>query len=341
MSNKIKVGVLGAGTWGVALARMLCNAGHSVTVWSAIESEIDNLSKTRIHPNMSDTVLPIEIEYTKDIEAVCKDKDMLLFAVPSPFVRATARKAAPYISSNQIIVDVAKGIEEDTLYTMTEIILEEIKNPDVSIVALSGPTHAEEVIKDLPTTIVSASRDIKSAEYVQNVFNTECMRVYTNDDILGVELCGATKNIIALSCGIAMGLGCGDNARAAIITRGIAEITRLGLAMGCREQTFGGLAGIGDLIVTATSMHSRNFRCGILIGKGVSVKDATEQVGMVVEGLNALPAAVKLSQKYNVQMPIIEAVNAVVTGRINVSDVVRLLMSRDLKSEIGIEAFGK
>ena len=341
MSNKIKVGVLGAGTWGVALARMLSNAGHNVVIWSAIESEIDNLSKTRIHPNMSDTVLPIEIEYTKYIEAVCKDKDLLLFAVPSPFVRATARKAAPYISSNQIIVDVAKGIEEDTLYTMTEIISEEIKNPDVSIVALSGPTHAEEVIKDLPTTIVSASRDIKAAEYVQNVFNTECMRVYTNDDILGVELCGATKNIIALSCGIAMGLGCGDNARAAIITRGIAEITRLGLAMGCREQTFGGLAGIGDLIVTATSMHSRNFRCGILIGKGVSVKDATEQVGMVVEGLNALPAAVKLSQKYNVQMPIIEAVNAVVTGRINVSDVVRLLMSRDLKSEIGIEAFGK
>lgn len=341
MSNKIKIGVLGAGTWGVALARMLCNAGHSITVWSAIESEIDILKSERVHPNMPDVELPLEIEYTTEIKTVCVNKDIILFAVPSPYVRATAKKAAPYVSSKQIVVDVAKGIEEDTLYTMSEIICEELKNPDIKVVALSGPTHAEEVVKDLPTTIVSSSKDMQAAEYVQTVFNTDCMRVYTNDDILGVELCGATKNIIALSCGIAMGLGCGDNARAAIITRGIAEITRLGIAMGCREQTFGGLAGIGDLIVTATSMHSRNFRCGILIGQGVSVDEATKQVGMVVEGLNALPAAIKLSQKYNVQMPIIEAVNAVVTGKISVCDVVHLLMSRDLKSEVGISSFGK
>ena len=333
MSDKIKIGVLGAGTWGIALSRMLSNAGYNVTVWSAIEKEIDILSSTRRHPNMPGTELPCDIAYTKDITIACIDKEIVLFAVPSPFVRDTAKKAAPYITSKQIIVDVAKGIEEDTLYTMTEIIAEEINNPDVSIVALSGPTHAEEVVLDLPTTIVSASKDIKSAEYVQNVFNTECMRVYTNDDILGVELCGATKNIIALACGIAMGLGCGDNARAAIITRGISEITRLGLAMGCQEQTFGGLAGIGDLIVTATSMHSRNFRCGILIGKGVSANEATKQVGMVVEGLNALPAAIKLSKKYNVQMPIIEAVYAVVSDKIDVADVIHLLMSRDLKTE--------
>ena len=333
MSNTIKIGVLGAGTWGIALSRMLCNAGHTITVWSAIEEEIDILKATRKHPNMSDVELPCQIEYTKNIKIACEGMDIILFAVPSPFVRATAKKAAPYVSSNQIIVDVAKGLEEDTLYTMSEIIFEEICNPEIKVVALSGPTHAEEVVKDLPTTIVSSSRDMRAAEYVQTVFNTECMRVYTNDDILGVELCGATKNIIALSCGIAMGLGCGDNARAAIITRGIAEITRLGLAMGCKEQTFGGLAGIGDLIVTATSMHSRNFRCGMLIGRGVCVSDATKQVGMVVEGLNALPAAIKLAHKYNVQMPIIEAVNAVVTGKINVSEVVHLLMSRDLKSE--------
>ena len=224
---------------------------------------------------------------------------------------------------------------------MTEIIAEEINAPDVNIVALSGPTHAEDVIKDLPTTIVSASRDITAAEYVQNVFNTEFMRVYTNDDILGVELCGALKNIIAVACGIAMGLGCGDNARAAIITRGIVEISRLGAAMGCREQTFGGLAGIGDLIVTATSMHSRNFRCGLLIGQGVPAEEAVRQVGMVVEGLNALPAALKLSKKYNVQMPITEAVYAVVSGKIELSDVVRLIMSRDLKSEIGMVGFGE
>ena len=341
MSNKIKIGVLGAGTWGIALSRMLCNAGHNITVWSAIESEIDILKSTQRHPNMPDIILPNQIEYTKDIESACVDKDILLFAVPSPFVRATTKKAALYVSSNQVVVDVAKGIEEDTLYTMSEIIAEELNNPEIKVVALSGPTHAEEVVKDLPTTIVSSSSDMKAAEYVQTVFNTECMRVYTNDDILGVELCGATKNIIALACGIAKGLGCGDNARAAIITRGIAEITRLGMAMGCREQTFGGLAGIGDLIVTATSMHSRNFRCGILLGQGVSVSEAIKQVEMVVEGLNALPAAVKLAQKYNVQMPIIEAVNAVVTGEINVSEVVRLLMSRDLKSEIGIQAFAK
>lgn len=341
MSDKIKIGVLGAGTWGIALARLLYNAGHSVTVWSAIDQEIDVLATTRRHPNMPDVELSDKIEYTKDIRVACEDKELILFAVPSPFVRITARNAAPYIKSGQIIVDAAKGIEEETLYTMTEIIAEEINNPDVSIVALSGPTHAEDVIKDLPTTIVSASRDITAAEYVQNVFNTEFMRVYTNDDILGVELCGALKNIIAVACGIAMGLGCGDNARAAIITRGIVEISRLGAAMGCREQTFGGLAGIGDLIVTATSMHSRNFRCGLLIGQGVPAEEAVRQVGMVVEGLNALPAALKLSKKYNVQMPITEAVYAVVSGKIELSDVVRLIMSRDLKSEIGMVGFGE
>ena len=339
MPDKINIGVLGAGTWGIALSRMLCNAGHNITVWSALEEEIDILSTTKRHPNMPEIELPSQIGFTKDIQTACNGKDLILFAVPSPFVRATARKAAPYISNEQVIIDVAKGIEEATLYTMTEIIAEEINNPAVKIVALSGPTHAEEVVKDLPTTIVSASKDMASAEYVQTVFNTSCMRVYTNDDILGVELCGATKNIIALACGIAVGLGCGDNARAAIITRGIAEISRLGAAMGCREQTFGGLAGIGDLIVTATSMHSRNFRCGILLGKGVPVDEATRQVEMVVEGLNALPAAIKLAKKYNVQMPIIEAVEAIVSGGVDVANVIPLLMSRDLKSEIGAVSF--
>ena len=339
MSDKINLGVLGAGTWGIALSRMLVNVGHRVTVWSAIGEEIDILSSTRRHPNIPEIDLPFQIEYTKDIKIACEEKDIIVFAVPSPFVRATAKKAAPYITDGQTIVDVAKGIEEETLCMMTEIIAEEINNPEVSIVALSGPTHAEEVVRDLPTTIVSASKDIKSAEYVQSIFNTQCMRVYTNDDILGVELCGATKNIIALACGVAMGLGCGDNAKAAIITRGIAEISRLGAAMGCREQTFGGLAGIGDLIVTATSMHSRNFRCGILIGKGVPVDEAISQIGMVVEGLNALPAAIKLAKKYGVQMPIIEAVDAIVSGGVDISNVIRLLMTRDLKSEVGALSF--
>ena len=222
-------------------------------------------------------VIPDSILFTSDMEQVCSGKDILLFAVPSVFVRTTARKAAPYIPDGQIIVDVAKGIEADTLFTMTQVISDELKNPTVKLVALSGPTHAEEVAKDLPTTIVSACCDLKTAQQVQEVFSSTCMRVYTNDDVEGVELCGALKNVIALAAGIAAGLGYGDNTKAALITRGIAEITRLGIAMGCKEQTFGGLAGIGDLIVTATSMHSRNNRCGMLLGKGVAPEEAVKQ----------------------------------------------------------------
>ena len=334
MSDKTKIGILGAGTWGIALARLLCNAGNDVVVWSAIESEIDTLSATRKHPNLLGVELPEQLAYTKNVGEACVDKDIILFAVPSVFVRATAKRVAPYIVDGQIIVDVAKGIEESTLFTMSEIIADEIKNPTIKLVALSGPTHAEEVVRDLPTTIISASEDIETAEFVQKVFNTERMRVYTNTDIRGVELCGALKNVIALASGIATGLGCGDNAKAALITRGIAEICRLGTAMGCNGQTFSGLAGIGDIIVTATSMHSRNNRCGMLIGQGVPVNEATKQVGMVVEGLNALPAAMKLAGKYGVEMPIVETVDSVVSGRANVSTAIDLLMSRELKSEI-------
>lgn len=332
MSN-VKIGVLGAGTWGMALSRLLVNAGNFVTVWSAVETEIDELIKTNRHKNLVGVELPRTINYTKDIQTVCNDKDILLFAVPSPFVRETARKASKYIKDGQIIVDVAKGIEPDTLLTMTQIIDSEVKNPNVKIVALSGPTHAEEVVKDRPTTIVSASKDITAAKFVQEVFSTGCMRVYTNDDVEGVELCGALKNIIALATGIATGLNCGDNAKAAIMTRGITEISRLGKKMGCREQTFFGLAGIGDLIVTATSLHSRNNRCGMLIGQGVSVEEATKQIGMVVEGLNALPAAMSLAKEYNVEMPIVETVYSIVHKKINVSKAIERLMSRDIKPE--------
>ncbi|MBR4056941.1 MAG: NAD(P)-dependent glycerol-3-phosphate dehydrogenase [Oscillospiraceae bacterium] len=335
----MKIGILGAGTWGIALARMLCNAGHDVTVWSAIEAEVDSLSSTRRHPNLPGVELPDQLRYTKDISDACTGMDILVFATPSVYIRSTAEKAAPYIADGQIIVDVAKGIEAETLYTMTEIIADEIQNPTVRLVALSGPTHAEEVVKDLPTAIISASDDVAAAETVQKVFTTGRMRAYTNDDIHGVELCGALKNVIALASGIATGLGCGDNAKAALITRGIAEICRLGIAMGCKEQTFVGLAGIGDLIVTATSMHSRNNRCGMLIGQGVPVEDAIRQVGMVVEGLNALPAAMRLAGKYNVEMPIVETVDAVVSGRVDVSTAIEMLMVRELKSEIRGTAF--
>lgn len=329
-----KIGVLGAGTWGMALARMLQLSGNEVTVWSALEREVEEFSATRRHPNLPGMEIPEEIRFTKDMEEVCRDKEILLFAVPSPFVRATARKAAKYVKDNQIIVDVAKGIEADTLFTMTQIIADELKNPAVKLVALSGPTHAEEVAKDLPTTIVSACEDLAAAERVQQVFGNTCMRVYTNDDVLGVELCGAMKNIMALASGVALGLGYGDNTKAALITRGMAEITRLGIAMGCKPQTFAGLAGIGDLIVTATSVHSRNNRCGMLLGQGVPPQEAVKQVGMVVEGINALPAAMRLAQKYGVEMPLATAVNAVVNLGADPKDAVAKLMSRDQISEV-------
>lgn len=329
-----KIGVLGAGTWGMALARMLQLSGNQVTVWSALEREIEEYSATRRHPNLPGMVIPDEIRFTKDMEEVCRDKEILLFAVPSPFVRATARKAAPYVKDDQIIVDVAKGIESDTLFTMTQIIADELKNPAVKLVALSGPTHAEEVAKDLPTTIVSACEDMAAAERVQTVFGNTCMRVYTNDDVLGVELCGAMKNIMALGSGVALGLGYGDNTKAALITRGMAEITRLGIAMGCKPQTFYGLAGIGDLIVTATSVHSRNNRCGLLLGQGVAPAEAIKQVGMVVEGINALPAAMRLAQEYRVEMPIVAAVNAVVNEGADPREAVAKLMARDQTSEV-------
>ena len=329
-----KIGVLGAGTWGMALARMLCVSGNEVTVWSALPQEIDEFSATRRHRNLPGMEIPEELMFTKEIEEVCRDKEILLFAVPSPFVRATARKAAPYIQDNQIIVDVAKGIEADTLLTMTGIIADELKNPTVRLVALSGPTHAEEVAKDLPTTIVSACEDMEAAKFVQDVFGNTCMRVYTNDDVLGVELCGAMKNIMALASGVALGLGYGDNTKAALITRGMAEITRLGTAMGCKPQTFYGLAGIGDLIVTATSVHSRNNRCGLLMGQGVAPQDAIRQVGMVVEGVNALPAAMKLAEKYQVEMPLATAVNAVVNEGADPKEAVAKLMARDQTTEV-------
>ena len=330
------VGVLGAGTWGIALARMLSNSGHDVTVWSAIEKELNDLIATRKHPNLANMYIPRDIKFTKSIENVCKEKEILLLAVPSVFVRSTIEKASKFIEEGQIVVIVSKGIEAETLYTMTEVANDELKkytDNSVKFVTLSGPTHAEEVAMDLPTTIVSACEDLEVAERIQDIFMNTCMRVYTNTDVKGVEICGALKNVIALAAGISSGLGYGDNAKAALITRGMAEIARLGIAMGCMEQTFNGLSGIGDLIVTATSKHSRNNRAGYLIGRGYSPKAAIEEVGMVVEGINALPAAIKLGKRYRVELPIIEAVNAVINESANTKDTVNGLMIRDKKTE--------
>lgn len=331
----IKITVFGAGTWGIALARLLAANGRDVTVWSAIPEELKSLSVTHRHPNLPGMQLPSVMHYTADIGEACKGRDILLFAVPSPFVRATARKAAPFIPEGQLIVDVAKGIEDKTLLTMSEIIEDELRKcgRTARVVALSGPTHAEEVARDMPTLIVAASEDEDAAKAVQKVFSTPTFRVYTNTDRRGTELGGAVKNVIALAVGIAMGLGYGDNAKAALITRGNAELARLGAAMGCRAETFSGLSGMGDLIVTCTSMHSRNLHAGMLLGRGKTAEEAKAEVGQVVEGINALPAARRLARKYKVDMPIVQSVDAILNGRLAAGDALATLMGRGLKRE--------
>ena len=335
--TKTKIGVLGAGTWGTALARMLAGNGCDVTMWSALPDELKAMSVTHGHPNLPGMCLPADMHYTADIEEICGDRDVLLFAVPSVFVRSTARKAAPHIPDGQLIVDVAKGVEEKTLMTMSEIIEQELaadgKHTHCNVVALSGPTHAEEVARDMPTLIVAGSPDEAAARKVQQIFTTPTFRVYTNTDRRGVELGGAVKNVIALAVGIAMGLDYGDNAKAALITRGNAELARLGVAMGCKAETFAGLSGMGDLIVTCTSMHSRNLHAGMLIGRGKDVETAKKEVGQVVEGINALPAACKLAKKYKVEMPIVNAVDDILSGRLAARDALATMMGRQLKQE--------
>lgn len=331
----IKIAVFGAGTWGIALARLLAVNGRDVTVWSAIPAELKSLSTTHRHPNLPGMVLPSTMHYTADIAEACAGKDILLFAVPSVFVRSTAKKAAPHIPEGQLIVDVAKGVEDKTLMTMSEIIEDELarQKRHARVVALSGPTHAEEVARDMPTLIVAASEDEEAAKAVQKAFSTPTFRVYTNTDRRGTELGGAVKNVIALAVGIALGLGYGDNAKAALITRGNAELSRLGIAMGCKPETFMGLSGMGDLIVTCTSMHSRNLHAGMLLGHGKSVEEAKTEVGQVVEGINALPAACRLAKKYKVEMPIVQSVDAILGGRLAAGNALAALMGRDLKRE--------
>ena len=331
----LNIGILGTGTWGTALLRLLANKGHAVTAWSALPQEVEALSATRRHPKLPGMTIPDSVIFTADVAAACRGRDMLVFAVPSPYVRSTARAAAPFAANDQLIVDVAKGMEAETLMTLTEVIGEEMAKAGKAprLVALSGPTHAEEVSLDLPTTIVSASPDAQAAARAQDAFMTDRLRVYTNADIRGVEVAGALKNVIALAAGIAGGLGYGDNARAAIITRGIAEMARLGAAMGCARETFSGLTGLGDLVVTCTSMHSRNNRCGMLIGQGKAADEAVREVGMVVEGLNALPAALALGKKYAVELPIIESVEQIVHRGAPPREVVGNLMRRERKPE--------
>ena len=334
----MKITVLGAGTWGIALAALLSKNGHGVTVWSAIPEEITSLKKTGIHKNLPGASLPTNIEYTADIAEATRDAEIILMVVPSAFIRSTSKLLAPHLNDGAIIVNASKGIEPKTLFTMTEVISDEIKSYnqalDFKVAALSGPTHAEEVAVGIPTSIVSACEDEDTSNLIAEVFHNSCMRVYTNTDVTGVEICGALKNVIAIAAGINSGMGLGDNSKAMLMTRGIAEITRLGLAMGCKRRTFMGLAGIGDLIVTCTSRHSRNNRCGELIGKGYSYEDAKAEIGMVVEGYHALEAAMELSKKYDVELPITEAVYNVIKNGTSPKDAMYALMTRDMKSEL-------
>lgn len=326
------ISIIGAGSWGIALSVLLHSNGHQITVWSVIEEEISQLAKEHEHKTKLPGVkLPDDILFTCDLMEATKEKDILVLAVPSPYTRSTSKRLRPYIKEGQIIVNVAKGIEEDTLLTLTDIIEEEIPNSQAAV--LSGPSHAEEVGRGIPTTCVVGAKSRKTAEYLQNIFMNPAFRVYISPDMLGIELGGALKNVIALAAGIADGLGYGDNTKAALITRGIAEIARLGVIMGGERATFSGLTGIGDLIVTCASMHSRNRKAGILIGQGHSMQEAMDEVNMVVEGVHSAKAGLKLGVKYGVSLPIIEQVNAVLFEGKDPSEAVTDLMIRDKKLE--------
>lgn len=327
-----KIGIIGAGSWGIALSVLLHNNGHNITIWSALEKEIEMLNRDHEQKDKLPGVkLHEDMCFTTDLAQAVIDKDILVLAVPSSFTRSTAHLMKEHVVKDQIIVNVAKGIEEATLMTLSQVIEDEIPQADVAV--LSGPSHAEEVGRGIPTTIVVGAGTKKTAEYIQNVFMSDVFRVYTSPDVLGIELGAALKNVVALAAGIADGLGYGDNTKAALITRGIAEIARLGIAMGGKFETFCGLSGIGDLIVTCASMHSRNRRAGILIGQGKTMDEAMDEVKMVVEGVFSAKAAMGLSKKYGVELPIIEQVNEVLFQNKSADAAVRDLMIRDKKIE--------
>lgn len=326
------ISIIGAGSWGTALALLLHKNGHHVTVWSIMEAEIKMLQTEHEHKDKLPGVkLPDDMEFTTDLEAAVTGRDVLVLAVPSPYTRGTSHNMQPYVKEGQLIVNVAKGVEENTLLTLSQIIEEEI--PQAEVAVLSGPSHAEEVGRGIPTTIVVGAKKKATAEYLQNIFMSEVFRVYISPDVLGIELGAALKNVVALAAGIADGLGYGDNTKAALITRGITEIARLGVAMGGRFETFCGLTGIGDLIVTCASMHSRNRRAGMLIGQGYTARQAMDEVKMVVEGVYSAKAAMGLAKKYGVQLPIIEQVNSVLFDGQLADEAVKNLMLRDKKIE--------
>ena len=328
----MKVSILGAGSWGTAISVLLTDNGHDVMVWSIDKDEIKMLSEEREHKTKLPGVrISDSLKLTNDAKEAVDFAELLVMVVPSPFVRSTAKTIAPYVKENQLIVNLSKGIEESTLMVLTDVIMDEIPNARTAV--LSGPSHAEEVGKRLPTTVVAGAENKEDALLVQDVFMSDYFRVYTSPDVLGIELGGALKNVIALAAGISDGLGCGDNAKAALITRGIAEIKKLGVAMGGDAETFGGLSGIGDLIVTCSSIHSRNRMAGYYMGQGMTYKEAMNKVKMVVEGVYSAKAALKLSEKYGVEMPIVTMVNELLFGNLTANDALKSLLTRMRTSE--------
>ena len=330
-----KISVIGSGGWGIALAILLHKNGHNLTIWSFDKKEAEELKTTRENKTkLPNILLPEDIKVTDDLKEAVNDKDILILAVPSKAIRSVSKSLKNIIKDNQIIANVAKGLEEDTLETMTDIIEEELKGKKTQVAVLSGPSHAEEVGKGIPTTCVVSAHNKELTLYLQNIFMNPSFRVYTSPDMLGIEIGGALKNVIALAAGIADGLNYGDNTKAALITRGIKEIASLGVAMGGEQSTFYGLTGLGDLIVTCASMHSRNRRAGILLGQGKTLDEAIKEVNMVVEGVYSAKSALMAAKKYNVEIPIIEQVNAVLFENKNAAEAVNELMIRDKKLEI-------
>ena len=330
-----KISVIGSGGWGIALTILLYKNGHDLTIWSFDKREAEELKTTRENKTkLPNILLPEDIKVTDNLKEAVDNKDVLVLAVPSKAIRSVSKSLKDIIKDNQIIVNVAKGLEEDTLKTMTDIIEEELKGKKPQVAVLSGPSHAEEVGKGIPTTCVVSAHNKELTLYLQNIFMNPSFRVYTSPDMLGVEIGGALKNVIALAAGIADGLNYGDNTKAALITRGIKEISLLGVAMGGEQSTFYGLTGLGDLIVTCASMHSRNRRAGILLGQGKTLDEAIKEVNTVVEGVYSAKSALMAAKKYNVEIPIIEQVNAVLFENKNAAEAVNELMIRDKKLEI-------
>ncbi|XEC92763.1 NAD(P)H-dependent glycerol-3-phosphate dehydrogenase [Paenibacillus tarimensis] len=331
----LNVAVLVAGSWGTALAAVLADNGHRVNLWTHNPAQADELNRDRKNSRyLDDAVLPEGIEATTDMEKAVRGAKAVVFVAPSYAMRDVATKASPYIDEHALVIHATKGFEADSLKRMTTVLCEELDCTEERLVVLSGPSHAEEVVRRLPTTVVVASADQSCAEQAQDLFINSYFRVYTNPDVIGVEIAGALKNIIALGAGLSDGLGFGDNAKAALLTRGLTEIGRLGEAMGANMLTFAGLAGVGDLVVTCTSRHSRNWRAGSLLSKGLSVDEVLVQMGMVVEGIKTTRAANELSKRYDVPMPITDNLHQVLFAGKSPGAAVEELMGRGRTHEI-------